>query len=222
MVKIDFFKNVDDVKSVVKPGSAVAYYADHNHFRHMIQLFNSYIGKTTAGFDLVPIRNFRELRALDRYQHIYIIPSIQLMPMIALNINEANSSLLIDLTGFTTIPAVLPKYLTIHKCDLKALLAQRPTVKFVVDAQSIQAFEFTRDLSPENVLAFTSTNQAKAILSNPETILVATFDKSINREMYSLLFRQKENVEMIVVPRTTQNTDEINVSVSNDLPSDLF
>jgi len=144
------------------------------------------------------------------------------MPTIALNVNEAKTTILLDLTGFDKIPAALPKFLQIHKCDLKALLAQRPNVRFIVDSQSIQGFEFIKDLPAENVLAFSSSNQAKALLSNSETVLVATFDKNISREMYALLFRPKEVVEMVVVPRTTNQPKELTIETLEEIPDELF
>jgi len=222
MLKLEFFKTADEFVSKVKKGSVVAYHADHQNYRHMLQLAGSYVGKTKFGFDLAPIRNFRELKALEKYEHIFIVPSMRLMNMIALNVNEDKTSLLIDLTGFDKIPAALPSSLVIHRCDLAALLESRPNVKFIVNSSSIQGFELTRSINPDNVIAFASPNQCKALMSNVETIFVATFDQNVSREMFSLLFRPKETVEMIVVPRTASTLASTTVSELEDIPSDLF
>ena len=55
MLKLEFFKTADEFVSKVSKGSVVAYHADHQNYRHMLQLAGSYVGKTKFGFDLAPM-----------------------------------------------------------------------------------------------------------------------------------------------------------------------
>jgi len=55
MIKVEFFKSVEDLK-VIEKGAAVAYYADHTHFRHFSEMLGCFVGKQRSASTLFQSR----------------------------------------------------------------------------------------------------------------------------------------------------------------------
>jgi len=208
-VLLRFFKDAEELKGIIGNDEVAFIYRQHvSVFKRVKEIFKALIGKAPEmpNVELVPVTNFRQFQAAQKkYKRRLILGTSWLMSMIALNGQEGDE-VVVDLSGFNTVPEFLPNEIHIIKQPVRALVKADPKAQIAVHGRSLEGFQQVDGIDSKHIVTYNGKNDLKIALNNGAYLMYCS-DVRMNNDMYSALFRPVHTVKFLVAPKTTTQSD---------------